>query len=338
MRHSSAPATSSSTTWRAPSGSTFPEFFRTKSLLLPRDVLGLGESDMARVTACPIGPDTPLGGLLAPFVAGLVDGAGSYPPRTRELMARHVVDLVGMMADEVLWVIRRGRVRRQPGPAAADPGLHRTSSRRPRPHPAGTSPGPTTYPCATCTNCSKTCRMPRLAVDPASPPGSVPARPGAPGERHDRRGGPPLGLHERRALQPGVPGRLRHGPPGMARWALCPVGQGRVLGGTSPDAGCRNPCAERKSVKEFSMLSARKRSTRRRRAVLAAVAAAAVLVRDTESRTGRRVGMDQFRRGPGTGPVRRLLRGDRRRHVRRRSRYGQQRVVPPQRRTVACPR
>ncbi|WP_086733028.1 helix-turn-helix domain-containing protein [Streptomyces glaucescens] len=81
---------------------TFPESFRTKSLLLPRDVLGLGESDMARVTACPIGPDTPLGGLLSPFVAGLVDGAGSYPPRTRELMARHVVDLLGIMADEVL--------------------------------------------------------------------------------------------------------------------------------------------------------------------------------------------------------------------------------------------
>ncbi|MET8947910.1 helix-turn-helix domain-containing protein [Streptomyces sp. NPDC004542] len=81
---------------------TLPQHFRTKSLVLPRDVLGLRESDMAQVTACPLGPDTPLGGLLSPFLAGLVDGARDYPPRTSELMARNVVDLLGVMADEVL--------------------------------------------------------------------------------------------------------------------------------------------------------------------------------------------------------------------------------------------
>ncbi|MFH8805622.1 helix-turn-helix domain-containing protein [Streptomyces sp. NPDC017936] len=81
---------------------TFPESFRTKSLVLPRDVLGLSESDMTRVTARPLGPGTPLGALLSPFLAGLVDGAGNYPPRTGELMARNVVDLLGVMADEVL--------------------------------------------------------------------------------------------------------------------------------------------------------------------------------------------------------------------------------------------
>lgn len=79
-----------------------PQSFRTKSLILPRDVLGLSESDMARVTACPLGPDTPLGSLLSPFLAGLVDGAGTYPPRTGELMARNVVDLLGVLADEAL--------------------------------------------------------------------------------------------------------------------------------------------------------------------------------------------------------------------------------------------
>ncbi|MEU7473913.1 helix-turn-helix domain-containing protein [Streptomyces sp. NPDC044984] len=79
-----------------------PQSFRTKSLVLPRDVLGLSESDVARMTACPVGPDTPLGGLLSPFLSGLVDGAGNYLPRTGELMARNVVDLLGVLADEVL--------------------------------------------------------------------------------------------------------------------------------------------------------------------------------------------------------------------------------------------
>ncbi|MER6977775.1 helix-turn-helix domain-containing protein [Streptomyces carpinensis] len=79
-----------------------PQSFRTKSLVLPRDVLGLSESDLAHLTASPISPGTPLGGLLAPFLAGLVDGAGTYPPRTSELMARNVVDLLGAVAEEVL--------------------------------------------------------------------------------------------------------------------------------------------------------------------------------------------------------------------------------------------
>ncbi|WP_413754013.1 helix-turn-helix domain-containing protein [Streptomyces sp. R-74717] len=80
----------------------FPQPFRTKSLVLPRDVLGPSESDVAHVTAAPLGPDTPLGGLLSPFLAGLVDGAGTYPPRIGELMARNVVDLLGVLADERL--------------------------------------------------------------------------------------------------------------------------------------------------------------------------------------------------------------------------------------------
>jgi AraC-like DNA-binding protein len=43
-----------------------------------------------------------LGVLLSPFLAGLVDGAGTYPPRTSELMARSIVDLLGVLADELL--------------------------------------------------------------------------------------------------------------------------------------------------------------------------------------------------------------------------------------------
>ena len=81
---------------------SFPQSFRTKSLVLPRDVLGLSESDITHITASPIGPDTPLGGLLSPFLAGLVDDAGTYPPRTNELMARNVVDLLGVLSTELL--------------------------------------------------------------------------------------------------------------------------------------------------------------------------------------------------------------------------------------------
>ena len=79
-----------------------PQPFRAKSLVIPRDVLGLSESDLTHVTASPLGPGTPLGGLLSPFLAGLVDGAGTYSPHTSERMARNVVDLLGVLAGEVL--------------------------------------------------------------------------------------------------------------------------------------------------------------------------------------------------------------------------------------------
>jgi AraC-like DNA-binding protein len=76
--------------------------FRTKSLYLPRDMLGLSESDLTRITASPLGSGTPLGALLSPFLGTLVDSAGTHPPRTGELLARNVVDLLGGLADERL--------------------------------------------------------------------------------------------------------------------------------------------------------------------------------------------------------------------------------------------
>jgi AraC-like DNA-binding protein len=79
-----------------------PQSFRTKSLVLPRDVLGLSASDMAQLTASPLGACTPLGGLLSPFLAALVDGAGTHPSRTSDLMVRNVVDLLCLFVDEVL--------------------------------------------------------------------------------------------------------------------------------------------------------------------------------------------------------------------------------------------
>ncbi|MFJ4950536.1 helix-turn-helix domain-containing protein [Streptomyces sp. NPDC088760] len=81
---------------------TLPERFRTKSLVLPRQVLGLSESDLQRITASPLGADSALGGLLTPLLSRLVDTAGTYPQRTGELIARNVVDLVQTLAEDRL--------------------------------------------------------------------------------------------------------------------------------------------------------------------------------------------------------------------------------------------
>ncbi|MFH8255667.1 AraC-like ligand-binding domain-containing protein [Streptomyces roseolus] len=77
-----------------------PEPFETKSLVLPRSVLGLGESDLCRITASPLGSDTALGGLLVPFLSRLVDTADVCPEPVGELVTRNVVDLLTVLADE----------------------------------------------------------------------------------------------------------------------------------------------------------------------------------------------------------------------------------------------
>ncbi|WP_322619724.1 helix-turn-helix domain-containing protein [Streptomyces acidicola] len=81
---------------------TLPERFQTKSLVLPRQVLGLSESDLRQITASPLDTETALGGLLSPFLSRLVDTAGSYPQRTGELIASNVVNLLTVLADERL--------------------------------------------------------------------------------------------------------------------------------------------------------------------------------------------------------------------------------------------
>ncbi|MGW6534467.1 AraC-like ligand-binding domain-containing protein [Streptomyces sp. NPDC055051] len=77
-----------------------PEPFQTKSLVLPRAVLGLDESDISRITALPLGSESPIGGILSPFLAQLVDAADTCPEPVGELIARNVVDLLTVLADE----------------------------------------------------------------------------------------------------------------------------------------------------------------------------------------------------------------------------------------------
>ncbi|MFF8729348.1 helix-turn-helix domain-containing protein [Streptomyces sp. NPDC015171] len=79
---------------------TFPGTFQTKSLVLPRNVLSLKESDLCRITASPFDSGSPLGGLLSPFLSRFVDTAGAYPQHVGELVARNVLDLVTVLADE----------------------------------------------------------------------------------------------------------------------------------------------------------------------------------------------------------------------------------------------
>lgn len=80
----------------------FPERLQTKSVLLPRRLLGLKESDLRRITATPIRTDTALGALVSPFLSRLVDTAGSCPPHIGELLARNAVDLLTGLAQEQL--------------------------------------------------------------------------------------------------------------------------------------------------------------------------------------------------------------------------------------------
>ncbi|MEU4872044.1 helix-turn-helix domain-containing protein [Streptomyces sp. NPDC021608] len=80
----------------------FPDPYRTKSLVLPRQLLGVGEPALRQLTATGIRPDTVLGSLLSPFLARLVDTAALYPPHTGTALAGHVVDLLGVLAEERL--------------------------------------------------------------------------------------------------------------------------------------------------------------------------------------------------------------------------------------------
>lgn len=80
----------------------FPHPFQTKSLILPRRLLGLREADLQRITATPIRPDTTMGSLLSPFLTRLVDTAATCPSDTGGVLASNVIDLLTMLAEERL--------------------------------------------------------------------------------------------------------------------------------------------------------------------------------------------------------------------------------------------
>ncbi|MFI2642336.1 helix-turn-helix domain-containing protein [Streptomyces sp. NPDC018610] len=80
----------------------FARASRVNCLVVPRLLLGLGEDELRRLTAAPGPPDTVPGALLAPLVTRLVDTAETYATATAEALARNVVDLLGVLAEERL--------------------------------------------------------------------------------------------------------------------------------------------------------------------------------------------------------------------------------------------
>ncbi|GEK02180.1 helix-turn-helix domain-containing protein [Streptomyces sp. 1-11] len=111
----------------------FPDRFETRSLVLPKQVLGVAESDLRQLTASPLGSETAVGGLLSVLLSRLADTLESYRPHTGELLARNVVDLLAVLADERLGrssaqtpsgeTAMRLRIQTFIGRHLADPGL-----------------------------------------------------------------------------------------------------------------------------------------------------------------------------------------------------------------------
>ncbi|MET8403614.1 AraC family transcriptional regulator [Streptomyces sp900116325] len=80
----------------------FTQPFQTKSLIVPRQLLGLREAEMRRITAAAIRPDTTVGSLLSPFLTRLVDTAATCPSQTGRVLASNAIDLLTMVAEDRL--------------------------------------------------------------------------------------------------------------------------------------------------------------------------------------------------------------------------------------------
>ncbi|MFF7534483.1 hypothetical protein ACFZB2_36060 [Streptomyces bobili] len=86
----------------------FPDPYQVKSLVLPRQALGLSDSELRQISASPLRSDMALGGLLSLLLSRLADTAGTFRPRTGELLASNVVDLLTVLADEQLGRVSEG--------------------------------------------------------------------------------------------------------------------------------------------------------------------------------------------------------------------------------------
>jgi AraC-like DNA-binding protein len=93
---------------RGPWRTVLPEGCRVKVFLVPRELLGLDEADVRRVTAEPVARDSRLGPLLSPFLSELADTAASAPPPVGDLLAWNGVNLLATLAAERLGRGRSG--------------------------------------------------------------------------------------------------------------------------------------------------------------------------------------------------------------------------------------
>ncbi|MCS0600030.1 helix-turn-helix domain-containing protein [Streptomyces sp. LP11] len=85
-----------------PSVLDFPERFRLKVFLLPRELLGLARSDVPRLTNAPVTAASRLGTLLSPFLSDLADTAAVSRSTVGEMLVWNAVSLLSTLATEHL--------------------------------------------------------------------------------------------------------------------------------------------------------------------------------------------------------------------------------------------
>lgn len=96
-----------------------PGAARLKVFLVPRETLGLQESDVHRVMAAPVSRSSRLGALLSPFLSELADTVASSGPSVGEMLAWNAVNLLATLATDQLGEDGAGT------PAARSPMLAR---------------------------------------------------------------------------------------------------------------------------------------------------------------------------------------------------------------------
>ncbi|MHA5054570.1 helix-turn-helix domain-containing protein [Streptomyces sp. SD15] len=80
----------------------FPERFRMKTFLVPRESLGLVGADVHRLAGAPVPRTSRLGTLLSPFLSELADTASSSRPPVGEMLAWNAVNVLATLAAERL--------------------------------------------------------------------------------------------------------------------------------------------------------------------------------------------------------------------------------------------
>ncbi|WP_333777500.1 helix-turn-helix domain-containing protein [Streptomyces sp. IBSBF 3136] len=79
-----------------------PEQARTKTFLLSRDLLGLADRDLHRITGVPVSRDSRMGSLLSPFLSDLADTAVTARSAVADMLAWNAVNLLATLAAEHL--------------------------------------------------------------------------------------------------------------------------------------------------------------------------------------------------------------------------------------------
>ncbi|MDK1347680.1 helix-turn-helix domain-containing protein [Streptomyces sp. 378] len=80
----------------------FPDRFETVVFQMPRQALGIPESDLQRITGVTIGPDQGLAGMVVPLLHKVAAEMDTYHPEIGELLARNITDLITTLITERL--------------------------------------------------------------------------------------------------------------------------------------------------------------------------------------------------------------------------------------------